>query len=253
MNLSKLSANWTLTARFCGGLGSRLLYLYCLYTRTAPWTHAVTLHLRTGGGEAFPVVLRNNRSDLAMAREVFLERCYDVALAEPPRRILDLGGNIGLATAYFARRWPGAAIAVVEPMPGNLALLRRNLAALAPAARLFEGAISPEPGTIRMEQSAIDSEHRVAADGTGGAVEVAAHSVGSLMEAMGWDAVDLVKMDIEGFENVLLREKADWVDRVRAMVLEIHPPLDEAGLRAWAAGVGFGVRPIAPEVYLLTR
>ena len=43
-----------------------------------------------------------------------------------PRTVLDLGGNIGCSAVYFANRWPGAKIVVVEPVAPSFAILKHN-------------------------------------------------------------------------------------------------------------------------------
>jgi hypothetical protein len=77
----------------------------------------VRLHLRANGG-----------ADAFIHSEVFEHQYYRLPLRSAPATILDLGANIGLATVYFARMFPRAALACVEPAPENLRLLRDNLA-----------------------------------------------------------------------------------------------------------------------------
>ncbi len=42
-----------------------------------------------------------------------------------PRRVIDLGANIGLVSLYFALRFPDAQIVAVEMMPENAAAIKR--------------------------------------------------------------------------------------------------------------------------------
>jgi hypothetical protein len=55
---------------------------------------------------------------------------------------------------------------------------------------------------------------------------------------------DLIKMDIEGYEDVLLRENNDWLNRVGCIVMEIHGeyagrPLDKKPLISLLQAKGF--------------
>src|SRR5205823_6224497 len=73
---------------------------------------------------------------------------YERLLADGRRPlIVDAGANIGAASLWFARMFPDAIIAAVEPEPGNAAVLRRNIEGR-PNIRLFEAAIGGEPGFV---------------------------------------------------------------------------------------------------------
>ena len=43
----------------------------------------------------------------------------------------------------------------------------------------------------------------------------------AILEASGFDVVDLVKIDIEGAERAVFRQ-VDWLERVRALAIEFH-------------------------------
>ena len=71
---------------------------------------------------------------------------------------------------------------------------------------------------------------------------VAATTVDDLLDRVGWDTVNIVKMDIEGAEQeVLLEATPRWLKRTGALVLDIHSKyvprdpiitrLEEYGLR----------------------
>jgi FkbM family methyltransferase len=252
MNLRKLARNWADSARFTPSAGDRVRYLYWLYASRAGLGGSLELSLRHEGVGTVRLSVRVNATDRFIASEVFEHRCYRVEGLVDPATILDLGGNIGLSSVYFSRAYPAASIAVVEPVPANLALLKRNLAANGATARVFEGAIGTEPGTIRMALSERDSDHRVASGGEAG-VEVRAYTVPEVMEAMGWSAVDLLKMDIEGYEAELLAGNPAWLSSVRAAIMELHPPYGEAAFRADMTASGFHVERLPSGLFLLRR
>src|SRR4051812_8815023 len=82
-----------------------------------------------------PIYIRRGQSDLEVVHEVFFARHYDIqqpAVRDRVRRryaeivgggklpiIIDAGANIGASTIWFARQYPQARIAAVEPDPGN--------------------------------------------------------------------------------------------------------------------------------------
>ena len=172
------------------------------------------------------LVLRDNiGADLYIYSEVIEHECYDIPVNKPPETILDLGANIGLSAVYFARRFPAARIACVEPVADNVAVLRENLALNGVAAAVFPAAAHVGDGTVKMALSKLDYGHVVADDRDAGADdvrEVAALTVPSILAQLGWDRVSLLKLDVEGHETTLLSEACDWLHRVDAICLEYH-------------------------------
>ena len=59
------------------------------------------------------------------------------------------------------------------------------------------------------------------------------------MSYVGVDAVDLLKLDVEGAEVEVFQSSSPWIDRVSEVVLELHdrhrPGCDEAFSRATEA------------------
>jgi hypothetical protein len=69
------------------------------------------------------------------------------------------------------------------------------------------------------------------------------------------DRIDLLKCDIEGSEAELFANCAPWIDRVRNLVIEVHPPYSPALLHQHlrAAGWEFDVcdeQQRGPEFFL---
>src|ERR1700737_1617681 len=55
-------------------------------------------------------------SELYLIKQILDDRIYDVDVRDP-RRIVDLGANIGIATIFFALKYPNAHIDAYEPSP----------------------------------------------------------------------------------------------------------------------------------------
>ena len=47
-------------------------------------------------------------------------------------------------------------------------------------------------------------------------------SIGGVQKAMGWERIDLVKLDIEGGEQALFEANLEWMECTRFIVLEFH-------------------------------
>ncbi len=60
-------------------------------------------------------------------REIFIKQHYEFLVKKSPEVIIDAGANIGLASIYFANKYPKAKIIAIEPEKGNFAILKKNV------------------------------------------------------------------------------------------------------------------------------
>jgi len=169
--------------------------------------------------------LRPILSDIEIFQQVWVRREYDIPLWDTPRTIMDLGANIGLASAFFAMKWPGVELALVEPEAGNYTVARgQPMLSQFSRPRFFKHAIGHEPGWVHIVSPPEDrremSFRTVPCDPGMSAVESV--TMPDLLENLGWDVVDLLKCDIEGAEDDLFCLNNDWLRRVNAVVCELH-------------------------------
>lgn len=61
----------------------------------------------------------------------------------------------------------------------------------------------------------------------------------ALMRQLGWETIGLLKMDIEGYEGILLRENPQWLTKVNALCIECHEGFTAEDLRIVAGSYGF--------------
>jgi FkbM family methyltransferase len=197
----------------------------------------------------------NQGADGFIRSEVFDHLFYRLPVDYPPPTILDLGANTGLTAIYLARVFPQAALACVEPMPGNLQMLARNLQLNDIRATIIAAAVHVDDGRVRMTSAAADYDHKIAADPcTPSDLEVAAISVPAIMRKLNWDRIGLLKMDIEGHEKILLTQNCDWLECVDAMCVEYHHHGAEIELARLAGRFGFSApRQLPGEIWFLTR
>jgi FkbM family methyltransferase len=205
------------------------------------------------------VAVRNNYgSDAFIFSEVFGHRYYDFPLPFQPVTILDLGANVGFTAIFFARKYPFAQIACVEPMPNNLKMLEENLESNDIKATIFPSAVAIADGFLQMVVDTHDYGHKVADIEYGKAIqgeilEVTALSVPTLMKKLSWERISLLKVDVEGYEAVLLKEDCEWLAFVDAICIECHEGYGEADLRALAQAWGFVKPQQLPGNWLLVR
>jgi FkbM family methyltransferase len=157
--------------------------------------------------------------DLLALREVFASRDYELELDEPPRRIVDLGANIGAASVFFATRWPDARIHALEPDPGTFEWLAANTRPF-PRVSAERLAVAGRPGELRIRPSAWgDSLTSSTLGGGGEGHPVEAVTLDELVER--WGQIDLLKFDIEGMELETLAA-AERLGDIRTLIGELH-------------------------------
>jgi FkbM family methyltransferase len=170
--------------------------------------------------------------------------------------IIDAGANVGYTAIWFAERYPSSQIIAVEPDMENFEILCRNVAhesritpvraAItqpgAPKQFVIGGPTDTSPcafQTVDFDPTAPDVNESDVVD----AIDIA-----TLMEQFGIERLDLLKMDIEGGEQAVFGECTDWIDRVEAIIVEVHdrfvPGCSETFDRATK---DFAVRDIGPE------
>ena len=69
------------------------------------------------------------RSFCPQWHDIFVDGALEFRARSAAPRILDCGGNVGLASLFFKRRFPGARITAYEADPAIFAMLKANLAA----------------------------------------------------------------------------------------------------------------------------
>jgi FkbM family methyltransferase len=186
---------------------------------------------------------RLNYGDVQSIREVWLEEGYRLPFPPLAGVLVDLGANIGLTSVWLAKRYRYETIIAVEPSPANARLVRINFADNGIAAEVVEAAVGPADGTAFFDDDEASNLGRVSARGR----PVRMLSMESVLRMLpAGTPIDLVKMDIEGGEEALLRGTLDWLGRVRSLIAEFHPAvidypravqvLQQAGFRYIAAG-----------------
>ena len=74
-----------------------------------------------------PVSIRIRSTDFMVYNQVILEEQYGFELPFSPRIIVDGGANTGMASIYFANKYPNAKIIAVEAEASNFEVLLRNV------------------------------------------------------------------------------------------------------------------------------
>lgn len=263
INLKALKNNYLTAMKLCASYKDALKYLLWLYSCSPRLglennNFIIKFKLDEPLGDLELNVRSNRGSDAFIFSEVFIQGCYDVELPIEPKTILDLGGNIGLSALYFSKKYPHSSIATVEPMPDNLEILNKNITTNSGKIKIFPVAVSTQDGVADVCVAELDYDHHIAFEGDSipadQLVQVKAMSMKSIVDSLGWDKIDLLKMDIEGYEKVLLSNNADWLWRVNALCIEIHGDYSQSDLNTLANLYDFSQpKEIPGGLWLLVR
>ena len=188
--------------------------------------------------------LRPGRSgDIFIFFEVLLDQLYESPDPKSPSpTIIDAGANVGIATLFFHMRFPEARIVCIEPDPDNFELLRRNVASL-PGVHVVNAALSDTSGTVGWQAGPAGYAGRIEHSATR---KVRALTLADLLRDHGIEHVDILKVDVEGAENMVLQDAA-VLQKVDCIMLELHTPHTLDDLRAWVGPSGFEVLPAGPQ------
>ena len=125
---------------------------------------------------------------------------------------VDIGANVGLYSLFVAARAGNRAhILAIEPQPGILDRLRFNLAANpAVAVEVLAIALADREGTAELVLDANDSggthldKHTASRGADGRVVSVPCRTLIAVLAEVGITALDALKIDVEGAEDLVL-------------------------------------------------
>jgi FkbM family methyltransferase len=206
--------------------------LACRVVPKLQW-QVMTLRLK---GVAHPIALRPGTSDWDVLHQVFVAQEYDSASEEHEINvahfyddvlghsdvpvIIDCGANIGIASIWYAQRFPEARIIAVEPEPENFRILGMN-AANYPNITPVQGGISDRRTHVSLTNAgnAPWAWETTESDDSG---ETETFTIPDLVAAVPRSRLMTVKIDIEGSEVELFRSNLDWPRETPLIVFEAH-------------------------------
>jgi len=171
-----------------------------------------------------------NDSLIVMILEVFNDRCYTGDLPRSSTGVvLDLGANIGVATAGFLLHSPNLRVHAYEPHPLVRDRLVRNLVQNGVTHRVtvYSEAVSHGNGSATLISPGQSMDARVQESGEpqdGTRIETV--SLATVFDRVGSETIVMVKVDIEGAESSALEAcPPELLARPERYVIEYHDDL----------------------------
>lgn len=198
-------------------------------------------------GQRFPFHLR--MADIYTLAEILHEEQYFLETPVPAEPIiLDAGANVGATGVWWVAHHPGATLHCFEPEPANFALLQANLGDR-PRVGLHQVALGEEEGTANLHVAEHGAMHTMADASVGTSeVEVPVWRLDRFLERHDLPRVDILKLDVEGFEMEVLRGFGERLRDVGIIAGEVHEDwVDPAAFYALLQEAGFTVvskRPV---------
>ena len=186
---------------------------------------------------------RENTSDLAVMKQIWIEKAYDLSRFVRGRElqsiyesisssgrmplIIDAGANIGASSLYFSERYGKSRVVALEPEATNFKMLsinskdRSNVLCLRAALSSSDGEmIVVDPGQGEWGFRAVSGDEAA----QGRFIEkVPAISVNKILKDAGEECAPfIVKIDIEGGEGEVFSKNIEWVDKFPILIIELH-------------------------------
>jgi len=176
------------------------------------------------------VMYLNNRMDVAVLQEIFLNLEYDFDYGGDVKTIFDLGANIGDTAIFYSILFPQARIYAIEPNPHIFQKLLKNTKQF-PNIKCFYCAIGDQTKEVKLTfgPSHLGSSIRERVDNTE-SVSVQMFSLSDFVTTNQVSKIDILKFDIEGAEEELLADTG-LAGKVGVLVGEIHEDLTSPNIK----------------------
>lgn len=172
--------------------------------------------------------VRPNTSDLQVVRSCLLGEFDSVLNLAPTIHgfIIDAGGYIGVSAIIFAIRNPSSTIVCLEPSQENYELAKRNCTPW-PNIHVLNCALASTAGSATLKDRGTghwgytivdpDGEQSLVSVG-----QVETISVPEIMRRYNKAGIDLLKLDIEGAEYEVLKDRPSWIQDCEVVIVELH-------------------------------
>jgi len=133
--------------------------------------------------------------------------------------LMDAGANIGAASLYFNQLYPGLKTIAIEPDAENAQMATHNLAGL--DAQVILGALGKQSGVMYIND--VDFSPIAYRVGEAGNKAVASHTVPELLSSCDAQCFPFIlKIDIEGGEDIVFSGDAPWLELFPLVIIELH-------------------------------
>jgi FkbM family methyltransferase len=177
-------------------------------------------------GVKYPVYIRLRTSDVLVVWQVFVSARYEWQFAKSPKVIVDAGANVGLASIYYGNRYPEARIIAIEPEISNYEMLKKNVTPYPQVVPVHAALWKENTDLLLIDQGTGHYGFRTVEARTSASLKILGGVRGltldTVMAECHVDFIDILKVDIEGAEKEVFEDASAWIEKVGAVVVELH-------------------------------
>ena len=184
-------------------------------------------------------IVHADTSEPSMVEEIWHRRIYDCLLSfiRDDSTVIDIGGNVGIFSVKAALSGKNVRVLVYEPIPVNIAMLRRNV-----ALNHAENRVKINQLAVSGKQGSFDVYYEDRNTGSGSfyahhdidtkSIKVHGVTLADIFRDEKIGTCDFLKMDCEGAEEeILFNTPDDVLRRIRSMTIEWHDSLSRLGFQ----------------------
>jgi FkbM family methyltransferase len=215
-----------------------LLKIYALVLKTG--------FLSSSWGRSLFFTAYNWYKLLIEARDIQFLRTF----VKPGEIVIDVGANVGFFTKRFAN-WVsnGGFVIAVEPEESNFRQLQRNLykSDTAPVVKTVQGVMAEQHGTLKLSVNPVHpGDHKIGPEG----IDVTAFTIDELVRKESATRVCLVKIDVQGAEERVIRGAQETIKRDHPAILV---EVDDEALRQMGSSAERVVTLLMDFGYVIQR
>lgn len=187
------------------------------------------MSIRTTKRNKFKISFSNDEEFERIYEDIFKRNEYPFKTTKETPFIIDCGSHIGLSVLYFKKLYPNAKIVAFEPNPLTFKLLQKNIFQnKLRDVKLINVAVFDKNGNIDFyvdkntenpwgwgDSAVINKWYSV---DTAKTIKVKAITLSQFIKPK----VDLLKLDIEGVEERVLRSIEDKLKNIKEIMIEFH-------------------------------
>lgn len=171
--------------------------------------------------------IRNNRSDLSIFRQIYLDEVY--SLIKPKNEstsgsVVDLGANVGFFTKYYFDKYPHLNYFLLEPDIENANQIKKNLKECCNWKFVFGGIGRSKEFLVNedLNLNSCSKKYLSVNDNSSG---TPAFSLKDFLCINDIKEIFILKIDIEGAEQFLLDDLSEFIPMIRYLMIELHDNL----------------------------
>lgn len=201
-------------------------------SREKPVFYSLTLKK----GVSRNVFLRTYSGDLQIFYDVFWHNIYRLPIKHftNARTIVDIGAHIGMASLFFRLNAPNARIYALEADVENYQVLLKNLDIEIKRSDVIpiHVALTDRNTEIYLQRSRLSYNTSISQAAT--KLKVRGIAMKQFLQETRITTIDILKIDIEGAEDLLFSADTAWLNNVENILIEIH---SDTNLKQFEASV----------------